>query len=220
MAAEKHHVTIKGNKEGLIFLLDDSCSFETLLQELRYKLEKTHQKILTGPIIHVFVKLGRRKISESDKEALLTTIKSRGNLIVQRIENEEDEEAANKHDRLLVHKGIVRSGQTFTCSGSVLFIGDINPGGSIIAKGDIFIMGSLRGLAHAGSEGDESAVIAASHMRPTQLRIAGVISRPPDEWGFDETHMDFAYLNEGKMEINKLNQLHKIRPDIREYKGV
>lgn len=220
MAAVKHHVTIKGNKEGLIFLLDDSCSYETLLQELRYKLEKTHQKILTGPLIHVFVKLGKRHISESEKEVLLSIIKSKGNLIVQRIETDEDEEASKKQERLLVHKGMVRSGQTFTCTGSVLFIGDINPGGSIIAGGDIFIMGSLRGLAHAGSQGDERAVIAASHMRPTQLRIAGIISRPPDEWGFDESHMDFAYLNDGKMEINKLNQLHKIRPDIREYKGV
>ncbi len=219
MMAAKHHVTIKGNKEGLIFLLDDSCTFETLLQELRYKLEKTHQKILTGPIVHVFVKLGNRSVSESEKQSLIAAIKSKGNLIVQRIESDDDD-ADQAHDHLFIHKGIVRSGQTFECAGSVLYVGDINPGGSIVARGDIFIMGSLRGLAHAGSDGEESAVIAASHMRPTQLRIAGIISRPPDEWGFDETHMDFAYLNEGKMEINKLNQLHKIRPDIREYKGV
>ncbi|MNY62125.1 Septum site-determining protein MinC [compost metagenome] len=74
-------------------------------------------------------------------------------------------------------------------------------------------MGSLRGMAHAGLDGDEKAIIAASHMRPTQLRIAGVISRSPDEWGIEEAFMEFAYVKEGKMEIDKLHQLHRIWPD-------
>jgi len=69
-------------------------------------------------------------------------------------------------------------------------------------------------MAHAGCEGNDKAIIAASHMRPTQLRIAGVISRPPDEWGVGETYMEFAYINNGVMEIDKIQHLHRIRPDI------
>jgi septum formation inhibitor MinC len=44
---------IKGVKEGLVFLLDDKCEFAVLLDELQYKLEKTHQQLLTGPLVHV-----------------------------------------------------------------------------------------------------------------------------------------------------------------------
>lgn len=58
MAVKSNHVTIKGIKDGLVFLLDDQCELEELLGELRYKLEHSHQNILTGPIIHVDVKLG------------------------------------------------------------------------------------------------------------------------------------------------------------------
>ncbi len=59
----------------------------------------------------------------------------------------------------------------------------MNPGGTILSTGSIYVMGSLKGMAHAGRDGDESAVIAASLLKPTQLRIANIISRPPDEWG-------------------------------------
>ncbi|MGO4276001.1 septum site-determining protein MinC, partial [Paenibacillus sp. TAF58] len=53
MSVTKHHVMIKGVKDGLVFLLNDACEWQILLQELQHKLEKTHQQILTGPIIHV-----------------------------------------------------------------------------------------------------------------------------------------------------------------------
>ncbi|TKH34718.1 hypothetical protein C1I59_18670, partial [Paenibacillus polymyxa] len=58
MAVKSNHVTIKGIKDGLVFLLDDQCEFEDLLGELRFKLEHSHQNILTGPIIHVDIKQG------------------------------------------------------------------------------------------------------------------------------------------------------------------
>ena len=41
-----------------------------LLQELQHKLEKTHQQILTGPIIHVHVKLGSREATDEQKEEI------------------------------------------------------------------------------------------------------------------------------------------------------
>jgi septum site-determining protein MinC len=93
--------------------------------------------------------------------------------------------------------------------GNLLFLGDINPGGSVVVSGDLYVMGALRGMAHAGSEGNEHAVIAASHLFPTQLRIAGFISRPPDEWLKEDVYMEFAFLEEGQMKIDKLSNLSK-----------
>ncbi|MET1167853.1 septum site-determining protein MinC, partial [Bacillus velezensis] len=43
MTVKSNHVTIKGIRDGLVFLLDDQCEFEELLYELRYKLEHSHQ---------------------------------------------------------------------------------------------------------------------------------------------------------------------------------
>jgi septum site-determining protein MinC len=221
MTATKHHVTIKGVKDGLVFLLSDTCEFEELLEELRYKLNKSHQKILSGPVIRVQVKLGSRTINEEQEQIIRGIISQQSNLILQSIHKAEPEAskaaAAAKH--LKVMSGIVRSGQTLFHDGHLLYIGDINPGGGIACTGDIFVMGSLRGTAHAGMNGNTDAVIAASNLRPTQLRIADIISRPPDEWGMDKIYMEFAYLREGAMEIDKISQLHKIRPGITEFKG-
>lgn len=74
----------------------------------------------------------------------------------------------------------IRSGQTVNYHGNVVIIGDVNPGAEVIAGGDIIVMGVLRGMAHAGAAGDESAIVAALRLRPTQLRIADVFTRSPD----------------------------------------
>jgi septum site-determining protein MinC len=223
MTAVRHHVTIKGVKDGLVFLLDDSCDYAEMLKELQHKLETTHQKILTGPIIHVNVKMGNRLVSDQQKDQIRGLISQRGNLLIQSIESVTDstkrsEDALDSNIKII--KGIIRSGQSVHHDGNILYLGEVNPGGSITSTGDIYIMGSLRGMAHAGVGGNEHSIIAASHLRPTQLRIAGVISRPPDEWGIEEAFMEFAYLKDQKMEIDKIIHLHRIRPGSFEFKGV
>ncbi|PYI52250.1 septum site-determining protein MinC [Paenibacillus flagellatus] len=211
----KHRVTIKGVKEGLVFVIDDSCPFEEAIQELTHKLDKTHSTILTGPAVHVQVRLGKRTATESEKETIKDIIGRKSNLLVQSIESDEpgSDKREQQLNRISVLKGIVRSGQTIRHEGHLLYLGDINPGGTLLCTGDIFVLGALRGMAHAGIDGNDRAVIAASYMRPTQLRIADVISRPPDEWGIEDATMEFAYIHEGKMEIDKINQLHRLRPD-------
>lgn len=210
---EKQHIMIKGVKEGLVFLLDDKCEFAVLLDELQYKLEKTHQQLLTGPLVHVHVKLGARQLGEDDKERIKSVIRSQGNLMVQSIESaSEAQDSANQipagpH----VITGIVRSGQTIEHDGDLLLAGDLNPGGTILCSGDIYVMGALRGVAHAGVNGRTDVIIAASLMRPTQLRIADVISRPPEEWMSGDAAMEFAYLYEGSMQIDKITQLFRLR---------
>jgi septum site-determining protein MinC len=75
----------------------------------------------------------------------------------------------------------IRSGQRIVHDGHLIVGGDVNAGAEVIAAGDIIVAGTLRGLAHAGSGGDESARIIAGCMRPHQLRIASEIARSPEE---------------------------------------
>lgn len=219
MTVKSNHVTIKGVKDGLVFLLDDKCEFSSLLEELKYKLEFSHQHILTGPIIHVDVKLGMRLVTEDQKEMILDILKQKGNLLVRSFEMPEIVRA-DAPGSLTTMAGIVRSGQVLHHEGNLLFIGDVNPGGTIRCTGDILILGALRGIAHAGFEGNENSIIAASYLSPTQLRIAETISRPPDEWENRETSMEFAFLREGKMQIDKIIHMTRVRPDLNVFKGV
>lgn len=219
--AKSKHVTIKGIKDGLVFLLDDKCPFEELLDELRYKLEHSHQNILTGPIVHVDVKLGERTVSEEHKEAVLDILRGQGNLLIRSVESLDPEpEVKEDPNALFTMSGIVRSGQVLHHRGNLLFLGDVNPGGTITCTGDIYILGALRGMAHAGVEGNEEAVICASLLAPTQLRIADMISRPPDEWETRESSMEFAYLLDGVMQIDKMHNIAKLRRELNVFKGV
>jgi len=73
----------------------------------------------------------------------------------------------------------LRSGTRIVSRGSVVVIGDVNPGAEIIATGSVVVWGKLRGVVHAGSEGDEKASVYALELNPMQLRIANFIAVQP-----------------------------------------
>lgn len=80
---------------------------------------------------------------------------------------------------LTIHQGTLRSGDHLEAEGSVLVLGDVNPGARVSAGGHVLIWGQLRGIAHAGSTGLRSARIVALQLRPLQLRIAELVARGP-----------------------------------------
>jgi septum site-determining protein MinC len=75
----------------------------------------------------------------------------------------------------LYHRGTLRGGQALHNLGNIVVVGDVNPGAELIASGDIVIVGALRGVAHAGAQGDRTARVIALEFAPTQLRIATVM---------------------------------------------
>jgi len=80
-------------------------------------------------------------------------------------------------------KGPLRSGSRIDYSGNVVVMGDVNSGAEIVAGGSVIVWGRLRGVVHAGAEGNENAVVCALELAPTQLRIAGEIAISPKKQG-------------------------------------
>lgn len=74
----------------------------------------------------------------------------------------------------------LRSGTEIRHNGTVIVMGDVNPGSSIVAEGDILVWGRLRGVAYAGCKGNAKCVIMALQMEPTQIRIADYVARAPE----------------------------------------
>lgn len=89
------------------------------------------------------------------------------------------EDIVSQEQTILIQRTI-RSGQRVFYPGNVVVLGDVNPGGEVIAGGNIIVMGAFRGVAHAGAMGKEDAVVAALRLEPSQLRIAGYITRAPE----------------------------------------
>ena len=73
----------------------------------------------------------------------------------------------------------IRGGQKIETEHSIVVFGDVNSGAELIAGGDIIVLGTLRGVAHAGAYDETGAgrVIFALNLQATQLRIGAVITR-------------------------------------------
>lgn len=69
----------------------------------------------------------------------------------------------------------IRSGQKEEYAGSIVICGDVNPGAEVIAGGNIMVLGNLRGVAHAGANGNKKAIISANCIDITQVRIANLV---------------------------------------------
>jgi len=94
----------------------------------------------------------------------------------------------------------IRSGRRVTAKGSLVVLGDVNPGAEVVAGGDVIVIGKLRGLAHAGAEGNREAKIWALSLEPKQLRIADLVARAPEE-GFPGRGPEIALVKDGKIVI-------------------
>ncbi|MBH0157712.1 MULTISPECIES: septum site-determining protein MinC [Fictibacillus] len=216
----QHNVTIKGTKDGLVLLLDDKCSFDLLVEELNDKLTAGSSQMLSGPVISVKVKAGNRYLTAEQEEKLIEVLKQKENLILDHIESDvitkAEAEEMRKDAQVVTVSKVVRSGQVLDIQGDLLLVGDVNPGATVMATGNIYILGSLKGIAHCGTKGNEEAIIAASVMKPSQLRIAHHINRAPDSYPELGNEMEFAYISneEKQIRIDRISAVHRLRPKL------
>ncbi|WP_423407536.1 septum site-determining protein MinC [Heyndrickxia sp. MSNUG] len=219
------NVTIKGTKDGLTLHLDDTCSYEELKKELDRKLSNSSRVQEEQQLLSVKVKAGNRYLTQEQQEELKDLIRQKRNLIVEDLETnvitKEEAERERQETEIVPVAKVIRSGQILEIVGDLLLIGDVNPGGTVKATGNIFIMGTLKGIAHAGFEGNDEAVIAASVMKPSQLRISDCINRAPDQVPDEENRvMECAYISDNQqIVVDRLQVLMRKRPNLTRFEG-
>jgi septum site-determining protein MinC len=187
---KKDVVTIKGVSEG-IYIDIIGNDFVEIKKSLKTKLVNSSDFFKGGK----FLGVRGDEISPETKLETLLVLKYKYELDIElpketaavKLEDEFVYEEENKFKEI-VDEGItkfvygtLRSGQEVSFNGNIVVIGDVNPGALLRAKGNIVVLGSLRGLAQAGIGGNSHAVVAAYSLLPTQLRIAEIIVRPPDD---------------------------------------
>ena len=104
------------------------------------------------------------------------------------------------------HHGGLRSGQSLKYSGSVVILGDVNPGSEVVADGNVIVLGALKGMAHAGARGDTDSFVSALVLQPTQLRIANIITSipAPKKKRKELPVPSIAYLKDGRVFVGPL----------------
>jgi len=216
-------VMIKGNKYGIIVVLSPDVPFDELKQLVAEKFKESSKFFDNAKMAISFE--GRKLTTENQKEILDIISENTDMHIVCVMENDpETEETFKKsvEQKLLelsnnsgqFYKGILRSGTSLEFETSVVIIGDVNHGASIVSKGNIIVLGSLKGHAFAGATGNTNSFVVALDMSPTQIRIADTIARAPDKPVKDEVkETKIAFLEDGNIYIEPLNKniLHDIR---------
>ncbi|MFC4737438.1 septum site-determining protein MinC [Bacillus daqingensis] len=220
MAQVRSYVTLKGTKQGLQLLLDDESPFRTMLEQMEKQLNDQKDKLISAKDerLQVIVDAGRRYLSDGDRRELKELLETSFPLDVTDIRSEvvsrKEAEALVRKKQMIRMARVIRSGQVLELEGDVILIGDINPGAVLKTTGSIYVLGSLKGVAHAGTDGDVRAVISASFMDPSQLRIAHVVRQPPEdeEW---RGMFECAYVNdEGSLELERAQKLGILRPEL------
>ncbi|HBT16224.1 MAG TPA: septum site-determining protein MinC [Firmicutes bacterium] len=201
-------LVFKGLKQGLTLFIPEEKSFAHWLEILDLQLKQAKNFFQGGAIL---VEIGERKLSPSehgDLKRLLAkyrmTIKSFNPLEKKRFNPWPREiQKKEKQAEVLFFKGTVRSGQRLENDGHIVIKGDVNPGGEVVASGDIIILGALRGIAHAGARGNLQAEIIALTISPVQLRIAHIFSRTPE--GREERQgPEIAHIKGEKIVVQRL----------------
>jgi septum site-determining protein MinC len=213
-------VTIKGTKDGLLVILGDN-DWDAVLADLEEHLAQAAAFFAGGQVI---LQLGERTLESGDLETIVGLLKEQDMTLTTVLSESSDTrraaqrlgyDTARPHpqppprpaettDGMVVRRTL-RSGQSVRHPGSVIIVGDVNPGAEIVAGGDVIVWGHLRGMVHAGALGDDQAFVCALSLAPTQLRIGNQIARPPeDETGTPQPEM--ARVENGQIVVRSWEQ--------------
>ena len=183
-------VKIKGGKAGLQLSFAPGASFEAIRKDIEGKLASGSGFFLRGTL----VLLPQGRLAREEQETLQKLFHAHG--LICRTAHKRAQEAPKQEKKreegapakgephvqeMTVVNRTLRGGQEIRTNSSVLVVGNVNPGAQIIAGGSIDVRGTCRGMVHAGAFGDTQAIIVADHLMPTQIRIAGLIARSPDQ---------------------------------------
>ncbi len=201
----KNAVIFKGFKDGIAIVLSEDYTFVQILDELQKKIDDS-KKYFGGNKTNI--KILGRDLTKDEEEQVFHIITTSANLDISFIGSEkyfshkptekivekvvekivevavptqDTKKFTAKKNETYFHKGTLRSGDSIKFEGSVVVLGDTNPGSEIIAHGNIIVQGKISGFVHAGCTGDYNCYISAFNLSPTQLRIADKLTAIPEK---------------------------------------
>lgn len=186
-------VVFKGSIDGITVLINKDEPFEKILVAFKEKLEM-NKKFFKGSQVNIRFK--GRCLSVEQQDELMTLLTEQKSVEVAFVHTLEEDEVKERTDyeRWLVselekpqntlthfHYGIVRSGQHIHYPGTIVVLGDVNPGGQISADNHIIVIGTLNGKVHAGRNNKhKKSFVVALNMYPTQITIGNVLAKLPE----------------------------------------
>lgn len=183
-------VVLKSNKYGINLVLDKVMDFDEMLDCIIMKFKESESFFKNA---RMAISFEGRTLTQEEEFRIVEAITENSSvniicildndqlkeeLVRQKVEQFQEEQTGKTGE---FYKGTLRSGQVLDCETSVVVLGDVNPGAKVVSKGNIVVLGALKGNAYAGANGNEQAFVAALLMDPVQIKIGDVLGRSADK---------------------------------------
>jgi len=192
---------------ALLIKLDKNLSFEENLKELEEKLSSAFFHGSYAVIDYQDLDLSPSQIEKLEEILKKYNSKILGYKFAKTTEKKHEKSQllskVKEKKALKIINKTIRSGQRVEYDGDILILGDVNPDAYIIASGNVIVMGALRGVVHAGANGDETAIVIALKLMPQQLRIGSFYTRSPDNAELPDSP-EMAYIDENQIIIENI----------------
>jgi septum site-determining protein MinC len=222
MISDSSLVQIKGLKDGLLVTLGDAAW--TVLQEALLNRVEQQASFFQGARLALDV--GNQVLKTAELTSLRDILSERGILLWAVLSNSPTTEKTAQllglatrihktrptemqaargidHESALWVDRTLRSGVRIEYAGNVVIVGDVNPGAEVIAGGSVIVWGRLRGVVHAGAQGNTDTTVRALDLSPTQLRIANEIAVAPARRTAPKPEV--VFLRDGRLQAEAWN---------------
>ncbi|MBQ8823186.1 MAG: septum site-determining protein MinC [Lachnospiraceae bacterium] len=177
----KELLIIKSFPSGVNLILNEEASFEAIVEEVGVKFSASKAFFGKG---NMALSYEGKQLSTEEEIALVEKIRESCDVNIMCIVGKDEETGRQfakavegMEEKALIdragqfYKGSLRNDETIETDGSIVILGDVHPGCSVVSGKSIIIIGGLYGEACAGMNGQEGAYVAALDMNPMKLRI-------------------------------------------------
>lgn len=186
-------VIIKSSKCGINLVLNPDLAFELLVDEILKKFKESEKFFANASFALSFE---GRALSDMEKYQIVDAIMSqtkvkilciiendeiRDAIIQKKIEEQQAKDILAKRAKGAFYYGSLCPGEQLETDESIIIIGDVPAGASVVSKSDIIVLGTLNGSAYAGMDGKTDSFIAALEFLPEKYNIAGIYGNPPEK---------------------------------------
>jgi septum site-determining protein MinC len=212
----KNTVVLKSFPNGISVILDESISYEQLLEDVAAKFNEADKFLKNASVV---ISFDGRELSSSQEMELLDVITNNSHLNVLCITGRDEEQSlkfAKIQESMTFHneenfgqfyRGSLKGGQNIETEQSIIILGDVSRGSTIYSNKDIVVLGTLAGSAYAGAGGNSSHFIAALNMTPELLRIGDYSYSPkPRRIVKPKNTPMIAYAHNGKINLNTITK--------------
>lgn len=174
-------VIIKCNKYGLIVHMDPDAEYTQILDEVKEKFKESVRFFKDATMAITFEGRILTKPQEQEIIELITDVahvhivcifdkNENTERLYQSVVERSLEDMPKKEGQF--YKGTLKKRQVLESEKSIIILGDVEFGATVVSKGNIVVLGTIRGTVHAGAAGNRNAFIVALSMKPQMMRIA------------------------------------------------